>query len=172
MKRNFPNRNHWRAYYLLRFGALVLFSAMPAQGAPFQRPKAPMPASGMQQFQKPAVLSMRVDEGRITATIVDSPLQNVLADLAARTGIIFEVRSQENPLVSMSLHRVSLQEAIQRIAPGSNTIYFYGKSQGDSDRITLVQLFPRIDTSPQPSILYLGTGAITKGNDIADSPLQ
>ena len=150
----------------------MLFTALPAQGAPFQRPKAPMPASGMQQFQKPAVLSMRVDEGRITATIADSPLQNVLADLAARTGIIFEVRSQENPLVSVNLHRVSLQEAIQRIAPGSNTIYFYGKNRGDSDRITLVRLFPRIDMSPQPSILYLGTGAITKSNDIEDSPLQ
>jgi hypothetical protein len=131
-----------------------------------------MPVSGMQQSQKPAVLSMRVDEGRITATIADSPLQNVLADLAARTGIIFEVRSQENPLVSVNLHRVSLQEAIQRIAPGSNTIYFYGKNQGDSDRITLVRLFPRTGTSPQPSILYLGTGAITKDNDAADSPLQ
>ena len=150
----------------------MLFTAMPAQGAPFQRPRAPMPVSGMQQYQKPAVLSMRVDEGRITATIVDSPLQNVLADLAARTGIIFEVRSQENPLVSVNLNRVSLQEAIQRIAPGSNTICFYGKNQGDSDRITLVRLFPRMDTSPQPSILYLGTGTITKGNDIADSPSQ
>jgi len=172
MKRNFPNRNHWRAYYLLRFGGLVLCTAMPAQGSPFQRPNAPMPVSGMQQYQRPAVLSMRVDEGRITATIVDSPLQNVLADLAARTGVIFEVRSQENPLVSLNLHRVSLQEAIQRIAPGSNTICFYGKNQGDSDRITLVQLFPRIGTSQQPSILYLGTGTITKGNDIADSPSQ
>ena len=126
----------------------------------------------MQQAQKPAVLIMRVDEGRITATIVDSPLQNVLTDLAARTGVIFEVRSQDNLLVSVSLHRVSLQEAVQRIAPGSNTIYLYGKNQGDSDRITLVRLFPRINKSPQPSILYLGTGAITKGNDIAESPPQ
>jgi hypothetical protein len=172
MKRNFPNRNHWRAYYLLRLGALVLFTALPAQGAPFQQPKAQMPVSGMPQSQKPAVLSMRVDEGRVTATIMDSPLQNVLADLAARTGIIFEVRSQENPLVSVNLHRVTLQEAIQRIAPASNTIYFYGKKQGASDRITLVRLFPRSGTSSQPSILYLGTGAITKSNYSADSPLQ
>jgi hypothetical protein len=172
MKRHFPNRNHWRAYYLLRFGVLVLFTAMPAQGAPFQQPRSPMPVSGMQQLQKPAVLRMRVDEGMITATIVDSPLQNVLADLAARTGIIFEVRSQENPLVSVNLRRVSLLEAIQRIAPGNNTICLYGKNQSGSDRITLVRLFPRAGTSPQPSILYLGTGAITKGNDTTDSPLQ
>ena len=150
----------------------MFFTAMPAWGVPFQRSKAPMPATGMQQPQKPAVLIMRVDEGRITATVVDSPLQNVLADLAARTGIIFEVRSQENPLVSVSLIRVSLQEAIQRIAPMNNAIYFYGNDQGDSDRITLVRLFPRIDNSPQPSIRYLGTGAITKGNDIVDSPPQ
>jgi hypothetical protein len=172
MKRNFPNKNHWRTFYLLRFGVLVFFAAMPAQGVPLQRPRPAMPASGPQQIQKPAVLSMRVDEGWITATIVDSPLQNVLGELAARTGVIFEVRSQVNPLVSVRLHRVSLQEAIQRISSGNNTIYFYDKNQPESGRITLVQLFPRTDTSPQPDILYLGTGAITKGNDIADTPEQ
>jgi hypothetical protein len=172
MKSNFPSRNHWRTYYLLRFGVLVLFSAIPAQGAAFQRPQFPTPIPQTQQPQKPAVLRVRVDEDRITATIVESPLQNVLEDLAARTGVIFEVRSQENPLVSVRLNRVSLQEAIQRIAPASNAIYFYSQDQAEPDRITLVRLFPRTGKNPQPSILYLGTGEVTKGNDTADTPAQ
>jgi hypothetical protein len=169
---NFPNKTCWRASYLFWFGVLVLFTAMRAQGPPFQRPQIMQPAPGVQQSTKKAVLTMRVDEEWITATIVDSPLQNVLAELAARTGVVFEVRSHENPLVSVHLNRVSLQEAIQRIAPGSNAIYLYAQNQTGPERITLVRLFPRIDTSPQPSILYLGTGAITKGNDTADTPEQ
>jgi hypothetical protein len=172
MKRKFPTRNHWRAFYLFRFGALVLFAAMPAYGAPLQRPNVPMPTSGTLQTPKPSVLSIRVDNGKITATIVDSLLQNVLEDLAARTGVVFEVRSQENPLVSVCLNRISLQEAIQRIVPGINAIYLYSDNLTEPDRITLVRLFPRINKSPQPSILYLGTGAIVKANDTADTPDQ
>lgn len=172
MKRKFPTRNHWNAFRLIRFGALMLFAAMPAQGVPPQRPRAPLPSSGVLQAQKPAVLRMRVDDGKITATIVDSPMQDVLEDLAARTGVIFEVRSQENPLVSVHLSRVSLQEAIQRIATESNAIYVYGDNQAEQERIRLVRLFPRVDNSPQPGILYLGTGTITKTNDTADTPEQ
>jgi hypothetical protein len=172
MTRNFPTRNHWRAFCLLRFGALVFFAAMPAQGAPPQRPQGRMPAAGTLQTVKPAVLNMRVDDGKISATIIDSPLQVALSELAARTGVVFEVRSHDNPLVSVRLNNVSLQEAIQRIAPGSNAIYLYGADRAEPERIMLVRLFPRVDTSIQPSILYLGTGAITKANDTADTPEQ
>ncbi|HTY64713.1 MAG TPA: HEAT repeat domain-containing protein [Acidobacteriota bacterium] len=169
---NFPNKNHWRAFRLFRFGALVLFTAVPARGAFFQRPQFPVPPPAPQQPQKPALLRVRVDEGSITATIVDSKLQSVLEDLAARTGVIFEVRSQENPLVSVRLSRVPLQEAIQRIAPGYNAIYVYSQNPNEPDRIALVRLFPRTGNTPQPSIAYLGTGAITKDNDTADTSDQ
>lgn len=167
-----PNRNQWRTYRLFRFGMLILFSAIPAQGVPLQRTSVPMPASQLPPGQLPAILTMRVEEGAITAKIANSPLQDVLRELAERAGIIFEVRGQENPLVTLNLQRVSLQEAIQRIAPGFNTVFFYDKGQQDSQRITLVQIFPRTNTTPQPSILYLGTGAVTKTNDNIDTAEQ
>lgn len=141
MKRHFPNRNHWRAFCLCRFGVMLLFSALPVQGALFQRPQITRAAPELPQPPKNAMLTMRVDEERISAVIADTSLQTVLGELAARTGTIFEVRSHENPLVSVRLDRVSLQEAIQRIAPGSNAIYFYGQNQAAPQRIALVRLF-------------------------------
>jgi hypothetical protein len=115
---------------------------------------------------------MRVDDGRVTATITNSPLQKVLQELAERTGVIFEVRSEDNPLVSVNLQKVSIPEAIDRIAPEFNTIFYYDKKQPKSERITLVQVFPRKDLGPQPSILYLGTGAVTKSNDDIETEEQ
>ena len=167
-----PNRNHRKASRFLRFAALVLLATIPAGGAFPQRRPSPTSAPAPKANQLPAVLSMRLEEGRITATIANSPLQTVLQEFADRTGIIFEVRSQENPLISVNLKEVSFTEAIERITPGFNTIYFYDNSQTTPERITMVQVFPRTDSGPQPSILYLGTGAITKTNDSIETTEQ
>jgi hypothetical protein len=172
MKIRKPSKNHWRAFYLFRFGMLVLFTAIPAQGAPVQRRPPPVPAPRPTPNRQPEVLTMRVDDGRVTATITNSPLQKVLQELAERTGVIFEVRSEDNPLVSVNLQKVSIPEAIDRIAPEFNTIFYYDKKQPKSERITLVQVFPRKDLGPQPSILYLGTGAVTKSNDDIETEEQ
>jgi hypothetical protein len=172
MKKRMPNRHYWKAFYLLRIGVLVFFAAIPAQGVSPQRIPSRATAPQPQPGQQPAVQSIRVEEGKVTATITDSPLQNVLRELAERTGIIFEVRSQENPLVSVHLQRVDLQEAIERIVPGFNTIFFFDQSQPASGRITLVQVFPRTDVTPQPSILYLGTGSVTRSNDNIETEEQ
>jgi hypothetical protein len=167
-----PNKNQWRAFRLLRLGMLVLFSAIPAQGSPLQRSPFAVPGSEPQQRQTPKVLTIRLEDGKITADIVEAPLQDVLKELAARTGIIFEVRSQENPLVSLHLNKTPMQEAIQRITSGSNTIFFYDKSAPGSEKINLVRIFPRISNIPQPGIIYLGTGVITKSGDDIDNPEQ
>jgi hypothetical protein len=95
----------------------------------------------------------------------------VLKELADRTGIVFEVRSQENPNVSIHLQHVSLTEAIQRIAGASNAIFYYGEG-AESDRISVVRIFSRAAPGPQPSLLYLGNGAITKTNNTAETPEQ
>jgi hypothetical protein len=113
---------------------------------------------------------MRVDQDTITANIQNSPLQRVLGELAERTGIIFEVRREDNPRVSVHLYGVTLQEAIQRIASDNNTIFFYDSNE--PARISFVRVFPRGDSVPQPSIVYLGTGAVTKSNDDIDTPEQ
>jgi hypothetical protein len=172
MKNWIPNKNQWRAFRLCRLGMLVLFTAIPAQGSPFQRPQFPVPVSDAQQIQKPVALTIRLEAGKITAAIVDAPLQDVLKELAARTGIIFEVRSQENPLVSLHLTHTPILEAIERITSGSNTIFFYDKGPQEAEQIKLVRIFPRTNNTPQPGILYLGAGAITKSGDSIDTPEQ
>jgi hypothetical protein len=151
---------------------LVLFTAIPAQGSPLQRSPFGGIGPDQQQNQKPKVLTIRLENVKITADIVEAPLQDVLRELAARTGIIFEVRSQENPLVSLHLNKAPMQEAIERITAGSNTMFFYDKSAPGSEKISLVRIFPRVANTPQPGILYLGTGAITKSGDDIDNPEQ
>jgi len=119
----------------------------------YSRPAAPQPP-------KPEVLKMRVIDGAVTAEISDSPLRNVLKELAERTGIIFEVRSEPNPLVSVKLQAIPLQEAIYRIAADTDIIFIYDDTRPDV--ISVVRVFPRTKAVQQPGIIYLGTGAITK----------
>lgn len=116
-------------------------------------------------------MKMRVEEGNVTADITDSPLQAVLRELAERTGVVFEVRSQENPPVSIHLQHVSLQEAIRRITSGSNTIFLYGQGE-ESTQLKLVRIFPRTPPVQQPALVYLGTGAVTKNNNTVETPEQ
>jgi hypothetical protein len=128
------------------------------------------PEQRQQPSSIPEVLIMRVNEGRITADIANSPLQKVLRELAERTGIMFEVRTEDNPLVSVHLYGVSYQEAVQRIASNNDTIFFYDENR--PEQIALVRVFPRTEPVKQPSVIYLGTGVVTKGNDDIDTPEQ
>jgi len=160
--------NQSRTFCLTLLAVLVLSAPIPAQRtrspiAQKQRPVKP-------EDSVPAVLTMRVDDDTITADISNSPLQKVLQELAERTGIIFEVRGEDNPRVSVHLYGVSFQEAIQRIASDSNTIFLYDKNR--PERISLVRIFPRENSVQQPSIIYLGTGAVTKSNEDIDTPEQ
>jgi hypothetical protein len=129
-----------------------------------RQPQGPKP-------EKITILKMRVEEGRVNADISDVQLQNVLQELAERTGIIFEVRSQDNPPISIHVNRIPVQEFIQRITSGSNAIFLFG-SGGDSDRITLVRIFPRTAQIQQPALVYLGAGAVTKTNNTVETPEQ
>ncbi len=136
-------------------------------GQPF--PGAPQPA----QPSVPPFLMIRVEENRVTAQIRATPLQQVLEELAARTGIIFEIQSQEDPPVSLSLYSEDLQEAIRRIVASENSILYYGNDAAGWSRLEYVRLFPRANQPQQPSLLYIGTGAVTKsGDDTVDTPEQ
>jgi hypothetical protein len=138
-----------------------------------QRPQFPFPAQtpGTPPGQKPAVLKMRVNEGLVTAEITDCPMQNVLKEMAERTGVIFEVRSQDNPLISIRLSGIPIQESIQRMASGSNTVFLYDDTDPGRTRIQMVRIYPR-DELPQPGIVYLGTGTITKTDETVENPEQ
>jgi hypothetical protein len=156
----------WRSLLLLCvFGMLVAASASALQVG---RPLPPQP-----QPTGPAYMKIRVEGDEVTADIRNTPLQQVLAELAARTGVVFEIQSQENPPISISLYRVGLQEGIQRIVSSENSILYYAKDAAGQSRIEYVRVFPRANQPPQPSLLYFGTGAVTKsGDDTVDTPEQ
>jgi len=167
LRSNFP-----KSPFFARFVMLVMLAAISMPGASQQRRSGPATGAKQPPLNQPAVLNMRLENGRVTATIANSPLQVVLKDFADRTGIVFEVRSQRNPEVFVNLYGVSLEEAIERITPGFNTIFFYDKNSTGSAPIKMVQVFPRGDKDPQPSIMYLGTGVVTKTNDTLENTEQ
>ncbi len=120
----------------------------------------------------PIQLRMRVDDDRVNADIRNAPLPRVLQELAARSGVIFEVSSQDTAEVSLSLRGAGLQEAIERIAAGRNCIYYYEPGEGGRERISFVRIFSRVGAA-QPSLLYIGTGVRTKtGDEDIESPEQ
>jgi hypothetical protein len=134
----------------------------------FMLPQTAAPAG--QQPPNAVGLKMRVVDGKVIAEITGTPLQAVLQELAERTGIIFEIRTQENPPVTLRLNQVPLQEAIKRIASTCNTMFFYSQAAGQPEHITMVRLFPRGNPVLQPAIAYLGTGSVTRSNDLIETP--
>jgi hypothetical protein len=143
-----------RAVFFLIFLVLSLYSTASAQ----------IPGLPAKPGNKPMTLKIHVEEAGVTANIVNCPMQTVLKELAERTGIIFEVRTQDNLPVSLNPPQpVNLTEFIKRVASNNNTLFFY--SQDESPRITLVKVFSSKTALPQPSIVYLGSGVITKSND-------
>jgi hypothetical protein len=168
MNSRIPKYNCRRiAFWPALLAMLIVGSTVQAQRGfpPYQPPQTPNPTP------KPVVLSMRVVEGKVTADIVDCPLQNALQELADRTGIIFELRSHDTPTVSVHLNRIPMHEAIQRIAPGHNIMFYYSQDKPE-ERIVKVRIFPRGGAVQQPALVYLGTGAITKTNDDVETPEQ
>ena len=120
-----------------------------------------------------SVMKMRVEEGRVTGEIQAVPIQQVLEELAARTGIVFEVPAQENDPVSITFYKVTVQEAVQRLVGTNNSAIYYDRDETGANRIQKVRMFSRPGRSPQPSLRYIGTGTVTKtGDDTVDTPDQ
>ncbi len=156
---------------LLACYASGLIYALPAQvarpGARQSVPRVQSPPAG------PVTLKMRVEGGFVTADLRNVPLQRAFDELAARTGIVFELGMQDIATASVSLYRVELREAIERIAPDHDCIYYYGRDAEGQERLEFVRVFSRARNVQQPSLLYVGTGVITKtGDDTVDTPEQ
>jgi hypothetical protein len=162
-----------RVSFLCLTATFIVCLNLPGQmRGPIREPTQFPPGGRQPQGAKPVTaLKMRVEDGKVTADITETLLQNVLSELAERTGIIFEVRSQDNSPVSIHVNHIPVQEFIQRIASGSNAIFLYG-SGGDSDRITLARIYPRTPQIQQPALIYLGTGAVTKTNNTVETSEQ
>jgi hypothetical protein len=139
--------------------------ARPGARQPAGRAKNPPPS--------PVALKIRVEGGFVTAELRNVPLARALEELAARTGIVFELGMQDAATASVSLYRVELREAIERIASEHDCIYYYGHDAEGQERLEFVRVFSRARNVQQPSLLYVGTGAITKtGDDSIDTPEQ
>lgn len=112
-------------------------------------------------------MTLRVEENRVSAEIRSTPLQAVLRELADWTGVVFEVATDLNPPVSISLFRTSLQEAVERIASGADSIFYYRKAEAGDPQIQLVRVFHKSPKTPQGALLYIGTGARTKSASLS-----
>ncbi len=167
--------NRLLAKVMAAYGLLLMLLGMLVCPSLAQVRRAPLPLPNMQPNQPPlpAVVRVRLEGGLITAQVIATPMQQVLDELASRTGVIFEVQSQDNPIVSISLYRVPLEEAIARLAGGSNRILYYGKDAAGQNRIEMVRIFPRANVPQQPSLRYIGTGVVTKtGDETVETPEQ
>jgi hypothetical protein len=170
MDRRVSNQLRWIS--LAWLGLVVICPDMQGQRIPMSMPPEMAAPAGQQQSPNPGAMKMRVVDGTVIAEITSTPLQTVLLELAERTGIIFEIRTQENPLVTLRLDKVPLQEAIKRIASSCNTIFLYGQGAAEPEHITMVRVFPRTNPLQQPAIAYLGTGIVTRSNDLIETPEQ
>ena len=121
----------------------------------------------------PTLLKMRVEGNQISADIVATPLQQVLEELAAHTGIIFEVAVPLNPPLSLKLYRVPLMEAIQRIVGINDSIVQYGQDIAGQSQIQFVKIFPKGLKGQFAGLRYIGTGAPTKSAlDAPETPAE
>lgn len=158
------------ALLLCQSAAPWLLAANPGQGRPIMPPRQ---VPGPPAPPIPSFMRLRVEDGWVTAEIRSEPIQQVLEELAARSGVVFEVPMQENEPVSVTFYKVTLQEAIQRLAGSSNFVIYYAPDGAGGNKIQLVRIFSSPGKTPQPSLRYIGTGAITKtGDDTVDSPEQ
>lgn len=123
----------------------------------------------------PAVFKMRIrfDDGLVTAELQSAPIQVALAELAARTGIVFEISHHDTTPITVSLYKVTPAEAIMRIAGQNNAILYYDEAEDGSPRVTFARILVTANRPAQPSLNYIGTGKITKrGEDAAETPEQ
>jgi len=149
----------------------------PGAGPQVARPGVSMPnRMGITQPiqpAEPALMRMRLEDRSVTAEIRVTPLQQILEEFAARSGVVFEIDTRENPPMSVVFYSVSLEEAIQRLTEDYNSIAFFDSNTAGQDRVSFVRIISRTPRPMQSSLRYIGTGAITKrGIDVIDSPAQ
>lgn len=123
--------------------------------------------------QTPYTLRIRVEEQHVIAEIRAVPLHVVLEELAARTGIIFQVSVQFNPNVSVVLYKEPLGDAIRRIITPHDSASYYRENLAGEPALCYVRIFPRGMKGQNLSLRYIGTGKITRsGEELIETPEQ
>lgn len=155
---------------LLAFLWLGVLTSQSEAAAQIVRQDVPRPPG---QQPVPGTMKMRLEDNSITADIQFTPLQQVLEELAAHTGVIFEVAAALNPPLSLKLYRVGLLEAIQRIVGANDSILYYGLDAAGQNRIELVKIFPKGLKGQSAGLRYIGKGVPTKSAvDTPETPAQ
>jgi hypothetical protein len=151
-------------------GSATLVAQGLKRPTPTPFPRAPQ-AQEQNLSNLPQHMKIRYEEDLVTGEIRNVPIQKVMDELAARTGVVFEVCAQNEALISVSLYRVSLGEAITRILGPGNSIFYFTKDEAGKSRLQLVRSLVRPNVTGQASLRYIGTGSITKtGDDTVESP--
>lgn len=93
----------------------------------------------------PRQMSMVVDRGRLTATIVDYPLHDVLEELSARSGITFVPGDGlDGERISAELQRLPLDEGVRRLLQHYDSFLYYGAVDQDTpSSLRAVWVFPK-----------------------------
>jgi len=155
----------------LTFSLALIFLSGPgsAQVRRNRRVTEPPPA----RPAEPSMLRMRYDAGYVTGEFRSSPLQNVLEELAARTGTVFELPYGLNPPVSMALFKVGLTDAIKRILRDTDYLIYYGSDPAGGNKPEFVRIFQKAAEGQAVSLRYIGTGVPTKtSDDYVETPEQ
>jgi hypothetical protein len=164
----------WSLWVSLFCGMLVF--ALPSFGQGGRQPTRVPLIMQPNASDEPSSMKLRVEGQDVVAQIRNTPLQDVLAELAAWSGVVFEIDSQENPKITItffSVPRVPLQEAIRRLTGNNNSISFYDHDEAGQTRISFVRVLTRTPRPNPPTLHYIGSGAISKrSDDIVDSPEQ
>jgi hypothetical protein len=156
----------------LQLLALLLFASLTMRAQVNRRPGSP-PSVVQQQPQLPESMALRIEADQVTAEVRNAPLHKVLEEIASRTGVIFEISTELNPLVSISLFRVGLQESIQRIVAAGDSIFYFDRDAAGLQKIKLVRIFPRGMKGRSGGLVFIGTGVPTiTGLDAIESPEQ
>jgi hypothetical protein len=122
---------------------------------------------------EPASMKLRFENQELVGEIRNTPLQQVLQEIAAWTGVVFEIPTPEDPAVSIAFFHVPVSEAVQRLTAANNSITYYEKDENGRDQVRFVRIFTRAPRPDAPTLHYIGTGAITKRpEDLVDSPEQ
>ncbi len=125
------------------------------------------------QPEGPPTMRLRLEGRDVIAEIRNEPLQTVLDELAAWSGVVFEVESQHNPQVSVNFYRTPVEEAVQRLTKNDNLIAYYDLDAAGQDQLTFVRILDRTPRSAAPALHYIGSGTVTKhGDEIMDAPEQ
>jgi hypothetical protein len=132
--------------------------------------QVPAAAAGSQGA---GTLKVRVEAKQVSAEIRAVPMQQVLEELASRTGVVFQIGIQFNPNVSVVLYRSELGEAIRRVTHPYDSAFYYEEDLLGKPVLRYVRVFPRGMKGQNLSLRYIGNGAITKtSDDLIETPEQ